>query len=231
MEKDTTKFKGGVLIIGSLIWENSELRDRWRSENLDIKNQIKIELPIRYGRISQSRNCTYTMVFSSDCKTKLGQGIFVPFKQDLTVEQIIEQGKSMIEAEHNREVKFNRFNWSWGCLGLLTNPQIEFDIEKFWKAKYGNGFNPDEYKIKDENPIILKNGKFDFEWPQELNDYTFVIGTATKPNIDAYPSPNKIAEKIVVNEYDKYFKKNREFNITTFQDEDIELKIKELKTK
>ena len=231
MKNNNLKFKGGVLIIGSLIWEESALRKKWRNENLDLDKQIKVKLPIRYGRISQTRNCTFTMVFSSDCKTKLGQGIFLPFKKDYSIEQIIKQGKLMIEAEHNRVVDFDRFNWGWGCLGIITNPKIEFEIEKFWKAKYGNGFNPDDYKIKDEESIVLQSGKFNFDWPTELNEYAFAIGTATKPNIDTYPSPDKIAERMVVNEYDEYFRKNLELGINTFQDKDIELKIKELKLK
>jgi len=157
MKQNESKYKGGVLIIGSLFWENSELRRKWRDQQLDIENIIRVKLPIRYGRKSESRNYTYTMIFSTDCrsKDKLGEGIFIPFKKELTIEQIINQGKPMIEAEHNRTVDFERFNWGWGSLGVVINTDYqEFDIEKSWKEMFGNGFKPSEYKK------VMKNLQF-----------------------------------------------------------------------
>ena len=94
------------------------------------------------------------MVFSTECKKvdKLGVGIFIPFKKELTIEEIITQGKPMIEAEHNRTVDFNRFNWGWGCLGIVTNSNLEkIGIEKLWASKFGNSFNQAEYKIGEES--------------------------------------------------------------------------------
>ena len=55
----------GVLIIGSLYWDNKEHRKEWRRERLvDLDKKEYVHAPIRYGRLSRKRGCTYTMVFS-----------------------------------------------------------------------------------------------------------------------------------------------------------------------
>ncbi len=74
--------KGGVLIIGSLLWDKEKIRVDWKENYLDNKNSKTIAAPIRYGRISSDRHCTFTMIFSSECKetNKLGTARFVPFK-------------------------------------------------------------------------------------------------------------------------------------------------------
>jgi len=72
------KLKGGVIIVGSLIWEDhlkaedrDNIRRNWRRVNL-IDNSSPSKVPIRYGRKSQSRDDTYTMIFSKSCETNLG---------------------------------------------------------------------------------------------------------------------------------------------------------------
>jgi hypothetical protein len=225
---DKVTFKGGVLIIGSLLWDLSEIRQKWRSEDLNLSDKIQIELPIRYGRVSKSRNCTYSMVYSSDCKikNKLGKGYFVPFQNESTsIEEILNLAKSVIDSEHNKYKDLNRFNWSWGCLGIAFNPTLEENkknkILSSWKAKYGNGFNPKEYKVGDETPIITKSGVLLIDWMPQLDDFEFIIGTATKPQLEEYPSSDKIAERMIVNEYNDYFRENRKELITTYQDTEI----------
>src|SRR4030042_1351843 len=72
---------GGVIIIGSLLWD--EKRKSWRNERLSENEKISVYLPIRYGRQSESRHNTYTMVFSNACYSKqygLGTGWIIPIK-------------------------------------------------------------------------------------------------------------------------------------------------------
>lgn len=229
---DKVTFKGGVLIIGSLLWDLSEIRQKWRDEDLNLSDKIQIELPIRYGRVSKSRNYTYSMVYSSDCKTKdkSGKGYFVPFKNESTsIEEILNLSKSVIDSEHNKNKDLNRFNWGWGCLGIAFNPSLEENrrnkILDSWKVKYGNGFNPKEYIVGDETPIITKSGILLIDWMSQLDDFEFAIGTATKPQLKEYPSSDKIAERMIVNEYDEYFRENRKKLINTFQDAEIQDKL------
>ena len=70
--------KFGVLIIGSLRWDNDN-RKNWREERLDIDQAVTVGAPIRYGRRSSKRGCTFTMVFSNSCQPDhLGTALLVP---------------------------------------------------------------------------------------------------------------------------------------------------------
>ena len=58
------KLKGGVILIGSLYWQddlkkNDNIRKEWRDTSLDIEKSILAKLPIRYGRYSN--NDIYTI--------------------------------------------------------------------------------------------------------------------------------------------------------------------------
>ena len=67
------KLKGGVIIIGSLLWQddlklntNDKIRYNWRNTSLNLSEKILVKLPIRYGRYSDGN--IYTMVFSMNCE-------------------------------------------------------------------------------------------------------------------------------------------------------------------
>ncbi|MEO7048034.1 MAG: hypothetical protein ABI091_22235, partial [Ferruginibacter sp.] len=125
-KQDKPVLKGGVITMGSLYWEKSQIRKKWRTECLGITEQ-HIALPIRYGRISSTRSCTFTMVFSSECisSDKMGKGIFLNFNKDIQeFSDLTGQTRNLINAEHNDTVGFTRFNWSWGCLAIIFNPAI-----------------------------------------------------------------------------------------------------------
>ncbi|MBI4930046.1 MAG: hypothetical protein HY841_04725 [Bacteroidetes bacterium] len=92
------EIKGGVIIIGSLFWEDEKncmkgekakgkRRKKWRNDNLNIDKTKPIPLPVSYGRCSSSRLCTYTMVLSSAYNNKVGQGLVVPFKKEIDFSQ------------------------------------------------------------------------------------------------------------------------------------------------
>ena len=65
---------GGILIVGSLLWD--ERREGWRRSRLDMESAELVTAPIRYGRQSETRGNTYTMVFSRGCDT--GKAMVVP---------------------------------------------------------------------------------------------------------------------------------------------------------
>ncbi len=238
LEKENKKeelLTGGVLIVGSLLWEESEIRDKWRLQCLDLKQRQFVSLPIRYGRISTTRNCTYTMVFSSECKTEenLGTGLFIPFVANpISFEQLEAHVKRMISAEFNKEKNLSSQNWEWGAMGISFNPNEQSDdspksivIASFlakWAKKYSNTFNPDDYKVGNETSVISKDGILLIDWQNIPEAIDFVIATVIKPELKNYPSVKNIADRIVVNEYDKYFKENRKKGITTFQDLEVE---------
>lgn len=56
MSERETKLSGGVIIIGSLFWDDDlntsdNLRKTWRENSLDLQNKILAKLPIRYVRL------------------------------------------------------------------------------------------------------------------------------------------------------------------------------------
>lgn len=225
---------GGVLIIGSLLWDENELRENWRNKSLRIADKIKVSAPIRYGRVSKSRNYTFSMVFSQECndKDKMGKAFFVPFRDNpIDFDKLKTQTIELIKSERDKPDAGERFNWDWGALTIVLNPKILLkDSDKYiqanallyyWEKCYGNGFNPDNYKVGEEIPVLDKRGVLSFTWPDELKDYDFLIATATKPDRDKYPTAKEITDRIIVNEYSEYFENNIKSGIETFQDKHI----------
>ncbi len=237
------QLKGGILIIGSLIWDPSPIRVKWREEFLDnIDNIIDVPAPIRYGRISRKRNCTYTMVFSHDCLSpgKLGIAKFIGFKNNpLTLDDILLQSKELIKAETDQtEVRFKTFNWKWGALGLCINPNKEKGKNeeiKYLKVRWAENYGkqkpliPSDFVVGEEEEIISETGILDIPWSDNLNEFDFFISTIVKPEIKEYPNAYKIAEKMIVNESDEYFMKNKSYSIKTFQDDEIILELEKFK--
>ena len=80
---EADEVKIGVLIIGSLFWDPSDPRKKWRCERLDpLVAKRHVRAPIRYGRKSSTRGNSYTMVFSAGlCEKKFGQAIVVPCRR------------------------------------------------------------------------------------------------------------------------------------------------------
>ena len=225
---------GGVLMIGSLRWDPDEQRKDWINNNLQIDRQIIVQAPIRYGRISSGRNDTFTMVFSNECNQPdlLGKAVFVPFADNpLDLSNVVTQSIKLINAERKNAIINPRFfYWSWGTLTISINPNILVETSEkysqakllldFWSGKYDEEFNPEQYKVGQEPTILNNLGILNFIWTDELNDFDFIIATATIP-VRVYPSSQDIADRMFANGYDEYFFKNRKFGISTFQDEEI----------
>jgi hypothetical protein len=175
------------------------------------------------------------MVFSNDCNqdNQIGKAIFVPFKDNPIDSKKIElQTQELIKSERKKTtLDSDRFNWGWGTLTISVNPNIlietseKFNQAKFllsyWSKKYSNGFNPNDYKFGQELPVLDKQGVLNFNWTDKLNDFDFIIATATKPEREHYPTSKNIADRMLANEYSYYFRKNIELGISTFQDKEI----------
>ncbi|MEI6265833.1 MAG: hypothetical protein WCP74_12060 [Sphingobacteriia bacterium] len=234
-EKKEILLNGGVLIIGSLLWDTDNQRQKWRNNSLEVDRRILVPAPIRYGRVSKERSCTFSMVFSNDCNqdNQIGEAIFVPFKDNpLNFEKMEFQTQELIKSERKKEtLDSDKFNWGWGTLTISVNPKIlnetseKFNQAKlllsYWRDKYSNGFNPNDYKVGQELPVLDKQGILNFSWTEKLNDFDFFIATATKPEREHYPTSKHIADRMLANEYSDYFRNNVQFGISTFQDKEI----------
>ncbi len=211
-----------MLIVGSLYWDDHATRKSLRNKFLKISDSKSVPAPIRYGRKSDLRN-TVTMVFSSSCASNNTMGLakLVPFKNAITsTKELDEIASAIIKAEHKKEPNFNRFNWEWGCLAVLVNPKVGKNIAKelkdYWSKKIGKKFDPSEYRIGKEKPIVSSIGMLQFDWQVEYGNFDFVVVTATKPNIDPIPESDDLAAYF--SKDSNYFENNYKAGILTYQD-------------
>lgn len=222
------ELKGGVIIIGSLLWDNSPIRAKWRKLCLEnIEKKIPVKLRIRYGRISESRGNTHTMIFSNHDTTELGVGYILGFKEKIKNFRYLEkQAYSLALAEGIwKEINDPKIFAGWGGVALAINPKlIEKDkksselIINRWKSLYNvyQNVNPMQFRIETEISPISASGLLQIAWTEEMAGFDFLIGTPVKPK------PRRILslEEIAKNKND-YFRKNQEFGIKTFQDQEI----------
>jgi hypothetical protein len=147
MTEQTAKLveiKGGVIIQGSLFWEDEnnclqddeskekaqrEARERreWRESHLNIDDSFLVPFPIRYGRCSSSRLCTYTMVISKDCimPDKIGQARIVPFMDTFDVsnlDNIKIQINELAKVEGIWDDFKGKYAKNWGAIAI-DNPK------------------------------------------------------------------------------------------------------------
>lgn len=232
--------KGGVLIIGSLLWQDDlnidrkdKLRKKWRDKHLVMENKLAVKTSIRYGRFSE-KGGIFTMVFSTSCiNRKCGTAFIVPLKaicesyidieKEATALAVAEGMKgNLIARKADGEV--------WSVLSFLTNPGLSKDqrnmIGDGWKSRIilEGGYNPLHFKLDTEKPCIDRNGKLNIKWPvpvdtkfrEAVNSYDFLLATATKPTM--YPSAKNHITKIIADKKRKYFLSNHRNGISTFND-------------
>ncbi len=236
MKDKTFNLKGGVLIIGSLLWQDylnitgDNIRKTWRADHLSEDSKIMVNIPIRYGKLSKKNNI-YTMTFSKTlCKNKLGTGYFVPFRKTniTTMIDLFEEAKALSNAEGMEE----NFTVSWGTLGIIFNKDridkhVMSELIAFWKSKVTekNTFNRWDYKGSiSETPCIKNNGIINFPWfkpldsrqEELLNLFDFMLATVTLPT--AYPTVKTLSENVRADKSRFYFIENYKNGITTFQD-------------
>ena len=227
-------FKGGVIIIGSLLWEDTPIRHKWKTMNLESVNTKRfVSVPIRYGRQSSTRSDTYTMIFSNHSSTQQGQAYILGFKDEIKNARILEtQAFALGAAEGFWTIESPSINKNWGTVGLLVNPNIDTKdkrnadiIRNRWTQlyqKYNKTFDHLQYRIDDnEAPVIDKDGFLQIPWTSEMNDFDFLIATPVVPKPKRLLTSKEIAEQMTQKKYRTYFDNNRENNIQTFQDLEI----------
>jgi len=244
------RLRGGVIIIGSLLWQDDRDPDKgdkirldWRQKHLETGSRMLVRLPIRYGRYS--RDHVYTMVFFRACQADnlLGTGYVVPLKGTIDIDGLIRAAREMATAEGmaGRFVGRGATN-PWASMGILVNetsvdPEMAALLRSRWAAEFagdGGGKDVAEYAIAGEHPSISAEGKLEIPWPRAetpaqqsaIDGLNFLIASSTKPlyeiaSVSRYPSPADIARSVQGDARRRYFHSNRANAITTFEDEAV----------
>ena len=240
----------GVLIIGSLYWDCSKPRTQWRTERLRLDMPRHVRVPIRYGRISTKRGCTYTMVFSMNLvpEERLGTAIIVQYRRRVKdVANLIDEAQQLWTAERDSDNPNNRMSARegdncWGCVGLLANPNrpIPDWLLDGWRRHVSQERACYEAlsTARGEQPVVNDSGMLQIPWPRPEDgpalEIDLLLATPTNPTIVGghYPSPCEVADAwntIHGKKHVKYFDKNRERGIKTFHDDIIKDRLRELR--
>lgn len=226
--------KAGVLIIGSLLWQDylskqgDDIRANWRTAHLNLNNKIPVKVPIRYGRKSQSN--IMTMVFSNRMARKTGFGYVVPFKKIINnKDELLCEAIALSAAEGMN----GNFVCSWGVLAYLLNDSIidvnqKREIVTLFRKRKNANFDINEYKVGKERSCISKSLKLDINWvapvsgndKQKIDEFHFLLATATKPD-NKLPTHKEIAQTIKTDIQRKYFINNLINGIITHDDFEI----------
>jgi len=243
---DNLNVNGGVLIIGSLLWQpnlgnaDNTIRKDWRNNYLKMPSKIAVNAPIRYGR--QSGGGVYTMTFSNSCRKKPGNAIVAAFRNNpvKTYDELLREATELSRAEGMGR-KFIEAGSAgiWGVLGILFNENRIEKLKKtailtWWETRLREellypDFNYKNFRLGTESPSILQNGKLNFPWitalhakdSKQLNEFDFLIGTATLPTNIKYPCVQKMVSNIQNDTGRNYFRNNNASGIVTHQDERI----------
>lgn len=225
-------FIGGVIIIGSLLWDENPARVTWRKNYLtDVESRISVPLQIRYGRKSASRQGTYTMLFCNHPETEFGSGYIIGFNKVIdNFATLADQAFALSKAEGISK-NDSTLNGNWGTVALLINPNIDSkdkvyadEIRNRWSTiylNYRNNFKAEEYSVYTDTNIIDSNGFLKLKWTSEMDSFDFLIATPVIPNIKRILSSKEIADKMIEQNYFEYFLNNISNGIDTFQDQQI----------
>jgi hypothetical protein len=223
----------GILIIGSLLWDDDKIRQQWRDERLDLDQSELVSAPIRYGRRSgERRGHTYTMVFSRSASA--GHARVVRCSHPITsADDLITEALRLWEAEELAKDTGRIANKRWGCVALLCNPKrkIPEDLLRAWAQRVGDeqGYGHVS-QLAAEGSLISKDGILQIDWPCCIAggapvDLDLLLVTANDPTLAGMPPSYPSVETIVrawndAAPHAEYFWKNTDHGITTFQDDE-----------
>ena len=230
----------GVLMIGSLFWDKCRKhRKEWRRSRLDLDAARHVKVPIRYGRRSESRACTYTMVFSMRLAQtgEFGHGIVVPCKSHDLLEEAVCLWTAEKACGNNPQCAISA---KWGCVAVLENPDSPMpdDVRNAWieRVKGQPGYGKLN-AAKDEKVAVDARGFLRIPWPEPVEGpdvgVDMLLATATNPTLtgDDYASAIQITDAWMTSRGKRevsYFWNNRKKGIKTFEDEKIRKRLSAL---
>jgi len=207
--------RAAILIIGSLLWDSGDERASWRQSRLIIDHAVRVNVPIRYGRRSQSRGNTFTMTFAIN--GALGTGVLVPCRTSPPdVAALVAEAEELWKAEEPGAAP-GSVGASWGCIGLLFRDQpAPWD----WFLAWADFFRRNASPI----PPVGREGLLSIPWPAiapegAAVDVDLILATATKADATR-PHAEDVADAWINQNqgHERYFFENVRHGIRTPED-------------
>lgn len=216
--------RAGILIVGSLLWDEESERPPWRQSRLVMDRAVHVKVPIRYGRLSKKRGKTFTMTFAAD-SDPLGQGVLVPCRASPSnVAELAAEAEALWKAEHS-SAKAGSIAAAWGCVGALFHGDLATSAD--WSREWA------ERKVLSIPPVD-SNGLLSIPWPSMVDGTAagvdIVLATATEAEVPS-PDPERIAKAWTSQDKgcERYFFQNVKHGIRTPDDLAIWLRIREIR--
>ena len=202
----------GILIIGSLFWDASRVRCRWRQDRLNCSHKRTVSVPIRYGKKTKKRGNTYTMVFARSCSAaaRLGKALVVPVLAECSKpEDLIQEARCLWAAERDVE-HGGGICADWGKVCVLKNPKADATERtlRSWSShitEIGSAAYTALPTAHGEEPVLdPATGLALFDWPkdvatnEDLADFDLLLMTANSPSLIADQYPNRGADRFRV---------------------------------
>ena len=207
--------RGGILIVGSLLWDDRPERKKWREARLIIEDAVHAKVPIHYGRRSVTRGNTFTMVIAAD--GRLGNAIIAPCRTEFAdIDTIMAEAGELWLAEQPSAAPGN-ISALWGCVGVRfrDDPALA-NCARAWADRFREKRASSVYPVRDD-------GVLDIPWPVATGNGTIyldlILATATKHEANR-PRPEDVADAWVdqVQGHEAYFFENVQHGIRTPDD-------------
>lgn len=210
--------KCGILIIGSLYWDDDNGRAEWRRQRLDTGSSIPVTAPIYYGRKSASRGETYTMTFRPSEPS--GRALLVPCQREIeTLDDLKAETAALWKAEAPNAGP-DVIGSGWGCVGaLLRSGEASEKLAPAWRDHFR--------EVRSEGlSVVNADGGLDIVWPEATDgipaDMDIILATATKPEATP-PGADSVADAWLSQDggYERYFLENVRHGIRTAHDLEV----------
>lgn len=214
--------RGGILIIGSLLWDDDPPeRAAWRDSRLLLDRRQSVVASLNYGRRSRGsrkRGNTFTMTF--DAAPSGGSASVVPCASPACrAEDVVNEAEALWAAEDAsagpRALCATR---GWGCVGALFRPGTPGHWLDHWRKAFR------ERVVSPVSPVD-DHGLLQIAWPVQCAgtggavDLDFVLATANQRECTR-PSAEAIADAWIDQQegHERYFFENIRHAVRTSQD-------------
>ena len=181
------------------------------------------------------------MVFSTSlAPEEYGRAIVVPCRRRVrSAADIVEEAVHLWTAETptgRNQWRRVSAKYGWGCIGILGSPHcpLPADLCSGWSQRISGDPCYGSLSAADgEDPAVNESGLLTIAWPESEDgsglEVDVLLATATDPTIvnGQYPTAREIADKCNRSKRRaEYFRENRRVGIRTFQDAEIEARLK-----